>query len=155
LVGVTGSTALMISAQCGADVGRLPSSAHGGRSDAPLKVIHVRKIVRHLFGIGRALDDEAPLRLGATRTTLLWRKGWRWNESSPDAGLPLGLQGGPLLNLDLPVGRSERGRSIAARFCGLRYLFADKHTSRIIDELAQPRMRRYGLEVALQLNVAF
>jgi hypothetical protein len=129
-----------------------PNPRHG---ESPVKVVQLRKVARRLFGIGESSDDDAPIRLGMARATLFWRRGWRWEEGVLDGGLPLGLQGGPMLSLDLPLQPSDRGRSLGARFCWLRYLFHDPRAPRLLDELANPHQRRHGLELALNLSVAF
>ncbi len=134
-----------------------PKSAWVGplQVDNSIKVLHLRKAARKMLGIGKPQDDESPLDLGATRARFLWQKGWKWSEMSSDSRLPIGLQGGPMLSLELPIFPVASLFSLEARLCSLRYVFAKPATQRPrSDELVDPQRLRQSVEAGLYLNVA-
>jgi hypothetical protein len=123
--------------------------------DTTVKPIHLRKVARKILGMGEEKRDEVPLLLGPVRARVWWRKGWKWNESSLDTRLPHGMQGGPMLSLDLPLAPSHV-LSLETQLCALRYVFAKSSSSRLLsDELIDPQRRRQSLEAGLYLNVSF
>lgn len=127
-----------------------------GHVDARQKVIHVRKLARLVLGLGSPTDDASPVRIGPIHTRLFWQKGWKWNETALDTRLNLGLQGGPMLSVDLPLGVPGRVLSLETRLCALRYAFVQRNTRRVIsEELKDPKRYAESIEAGVYLNVAF
>ncbi|HYO94776.1 MAG TPA: hypothetical protein VER33_09695 [Polyangiaceae bacterium] len=123
--------------------------------DTTTKDIYLRKVARRILGWGEAKHDELPIFLGAFRTRLLWRKGWRWHESAVNTRLPIGLQGGPMVSVDLPLTSFGSVLSLESRLCALRYRFESSSSRRLVsEELINPRRKRESIEAGLYLNIA-
>lgn len=134
-----------------------PKSSWVGPSqvDTPIKVIHVRRVARVLFGFGKPADDDSLLKFGPARARVLWQKGWRWNESVADK-IPLGLQGGPGLSFDVLFDNLGPLYSLETRVSSLRYSYARmrRHSRPLSEELSDPKEARQSVEAGLYLNFA-
>lgn len=121
------------------------------RFEGPCKTIKLRAIARRVFGVGIAAHDGDPLWLGPMRMTLLWRLAWKWNDPSLDSVRPHGLRGGPLLSLDLPLGKLL---SLESRFGSFRYVYARQQSERFaLSEFADPQDEQRSVETGLFVNV--
>lgn len=125
-----------------------------GHVDSPDKHINVRKMARTVLGWGEARYDHIPLLFGPLQARVFWRKAWTWNESALQTRLPLGLQGGPMLSIDLPLTPLGKTISLETRLCALRYVFAKSTPRRLIsEELTDPQRKRQSFEAGLYLNI--
>ncbi|HEY8945592.1 MAG TPA: hypothetical protein VIM73_15090 [Polyangiaceae bacterium] len=127
-----------------------------GHVESPIKQIHLRKVARKVLGVGEAKYDEVPLLFGPLQARFAWRKGWKWYESAFQTRLPHGLQGGPMLSIDLPLSPLGQSLSLETQLCALRYVFARSAPRRLLnDELIDPKKKRHSLEAGIYLNISF
>jgi hypothetical protein len=118
-----------------------------GYSEAPPKVVPVRKLARKLLHLGQLAQDETPIQLGPAAARLFWRKKWKWPVPAAEQSIACGMLGGPMLSLGLPLRALGQLVSLETRLSSFRYADADLQSRRtVIDELSNPQQQRQSFE---------